>query len=61
MIDWSDAVVAALIAALVPVVASIGAGYYSAIRQCNLDASNIETQLTSILLERGADLARKAM
>jgi hypothetical protein len=51
MIHWSDAVVAALIAALVPVVASIGAGYYSAIRQCNLDASNIETQLTSILLE----------
>ena len=31
--------------------ASVGAGYYSAVRQCNQDASDMETQLTSILLE----------
>ena len=46
--------VAALIGALVPVVASIGAVYYPAIRQCNQDASEMETQLTSILLELSA-------
>jgi hypothetical protein len=62
MIRWSDAVIAALIAALVPIVASIGAGYYSAIRKCNQDASDMETQLTSILLEiSGREERMKAM
>jgi hypothetical protein len=42
---------ATVLAALVSVMASVGAGYYSAIRQCNQDASSMETQLTSILLE----------
>jgi hypothetical protein len=48
---WSIAVVATLLSALIPVVLSIGAGYYSEIRQCNQDASDMETQLTSTLLE----------
>ena len=43
--------VAALIGALFPVMASLGAVYYSGIRQCNQDATEMETQLTSILLE----------
>ena len=54
MSKWNIALIGALatvVAALVPVMASIWAGYYSAVRQCNQDATNMETQLTSILLE----------
>jgi len=43
--------VAAVLGALVPLAASVGAGYYSAVQLCNTDASNLETQLTSTLLE----------
>ena len=48
----------AVLAAFVSVVTSVGAGYYSAIRQCNQDATNMETQLTSILLEINGREAR---
>jgi hypothetical protein len=51
----ADAAIAAtfatILAALVPATLAVGAGYYSAVRQCNQDASDLETQLTSILLE----------
>ncbi len=40
-----------IVVAFVPIIASLWAGYYSAVRQCNQDASEMETQLTSILLE----------
>jgi hypothetical protein len=36
---------------LAPIMLSVGAGYYSTVRQCNQDASAMETQLTSTLLE----------
>jgi hypothetical protein len=51
LIHWSDAIIAAAIAAILPILASIGAGWYSTIQQCNRDASDLETRLTSILLE----------
>jgi len=45
------ATVATILAALVPVMLALGAGYYSAVRQCNQDAADLETQMSSILLE----------
>jgi hypothetical protein len=51
MSRWSVAVVATLLSALIPVMLSVGAGYYSEVRQCNQDASDMEAQQTSTLLE----------
>jgi hypothetical protein len=45
-------------AALVPAMLAVGAGLHSSVRQCNQDASTLETQLTSILLEMSAREAR---
>jgi hypothetical protein len=39
------------LAALVPLLLSVGAGFYSAVQQCNQHASDMEEQLTSTLLE----------
>jgi hypothetical protein len=41
----------AILAALIPVLLTVGAGIYSSVHECNQDASNLEQQLTSILLE----------
>jgi hypothetical protein len=51
MSTWSIAGLSAFLAALVPVLLAVGAGFYSSVRQCNQDASDIEDQLTSTLLE----------
>jgi hypothetical protein len=51
MSNWSIAGLSAFLAALVPVLLAVGAGFYSSVRQCNQDASDIEDQLTSTLLE----------
>ena len=41
---WSAALVATLLSAIVTAMLAIYAGLYSAVRQCNQDASDIETQ-----------------
>jgi hypothetical protein len=51
MSNWSIAGLSAFLAALVPVLLAVGAGFYSSVRQCNQDASDIADQLTSTLLE----------
>jgi hypothetical protein len=51
MSNWSIMGLSAVLAALVPVLLAVGAGFYSSVRQCNQDASDIEDQLTSTLLE----------
>ena len=48
----------ALLGTVLPAMLAVGAGYYSSVRQCNQDAADLETQLTSILLEIGAREAR---
>ena len=45
--------IVAVFGVLTPILLAVGAGYYSAVRQCNQDASDINTQLTSVLLEIG--------
>jgi hypothetical protein len=55
---WSAALVATLLSTIVTAMLAIYAGLYSAVRQCNQDASDIETQLTSTLLEIGDREAR---
>jgi hypothetical protein len=40
-----------IVAAMIPLGGSIVANFYSAVQQCNQDASALETQLTSIMLE----------
>jgi hypothetical protein len=39
------------LAALIPLLLSVGAGVYSSVRQCNQDASDVEDQLTATLME----------
>jgi hypothetical protein len=42
---------ASVFGVLTPILLAVGGGYYSAVRQCNQDASDVETRLTSTLLE----------
>jgi len=50
------------LAALVPVLLSVGAGFYSEVQQCNQSASDMEEQLTSTLLEiEGRESRLKAL
>jgi hypothetical protein len=51
MSNWSIMSFSAILAALVPVLLAVGAGFYSSVRQCNQDATDVEDQLTSTLLE----------
>jgi hypothetical protein len=51
MTGWSIATLSGLLAALIPLFLAVGAGFYSAVQRCNEDASAIEDQLTSTLLE----------
>ena len=43
--------VVAVLGAMLPLMLAVGNGIYSSVRQCNQDASDLETRLTSILLE----------
>jgi hypothetical protein len=59
---WMDKLFVTLlttfIAVLIPALLTIGAGLYSLGKQCNQDASDLETQLTSTLLEIAGREAR---